>query len=98
MGKEVYYYLTSTDLDKDKIAQVIEEAEQPNFFMGLLACFHRAQLPSKAGLVTRTEIAILAKTAELIIVGAFDGEGYMIWHHIEKAWIEVSRATACFGY
>lgn len=81
LGKEVYYYLTPKDLEHIQIRRTIREAEHPNFFLGVMTSIPPGNVfPQTVGIITTDEIHVLVERTEKIFVGAYDGEGYLIWH------------------
>jgi len=80
-GSEVYHALFSVDRDKARIIDAIRDAERLPVFVGAVG---RAPWPSggdTASLhaLTAEQLADFAKTAGCVFVGAYDGEGYLIW-------------------
>lgn len=78
--EKLYYILTCTN-SEDEIEQVIKKAH--NFYPGLIGVMtslpegHHLALEAKK--ITPEELKLLAERAEKIILGAYDGEGYLIW-------------------
>lgn len=80
LSKEVYFFIPN-GADKEKIRYAIIEAEQPNFFVGILSSMPSKDfLPFDAKSITSSQIKSLVTKVEKIIMGAYDGEGYLIWH------------------
>lgn len=82
LNEEIYYFLSWKDIDYNKIKQAINAAG--NFYPGLIGAL--TELPEKQELnfenkiISSEQLHILAKRAEKIIIGAYDGEGYLIWN------------------
>lgn len=80
---EVYHFLSEQDNDSQKIRQTIRAAASPYLCIGVLT-----SLPQESQILCETQRVILtsdevlrglAERAETIVVGAYDGEGYLIW-------------------
>ncbi len=78
--EELYYILTRVNTEAE-VEQVIRHSH--NFYPGLIGAMtslpedHHLALEEKK--ITSEELKLLAKRAEKIIIGAYDGEGYLIW-------------------
>ena len=75
-GAEVYYSLTSATGDPSRIIQAVRQATSR--FVGILAALP-GDTPLDSGVVTTDVLMTLAQAAEVILIDAFDGEGYLIW-------------------
>lgn len=80
-GSEVYHALCSVDHDQARIINAVREAERPPAFVGAVG-----RMPWSAGadiaalsVVTTEELAKFARSAFCVFVGAYDGEGYLVW-------------------
>lgn len=80
-GGEVYHALVPADKDTEAfILSAIAEAESLPVFVGAVGCS-----PWTAGqntlnsTVTTEQLTQFAKTIRFVFVGAYDGEGYMVW-------------------
>jgi hypothetical protein len=86
LNEEVYYYLTKNELSLEKIRNALIEAEMPNFFVSVLADVpHDFPFPRPEGIITPEDIEIIVRGTKKFIVGAYDGEGYLIWTKKEPA-------------
>ncbi len=78
---EVYHFLVYTDPKGRKIESVIRRAK--SIFPPLIGAFTFVTKKIEAVVDARglgsTELKTLAENAEKIVVGAYDGEGYLIW-------------------
>lgn len=77
---EVYHFLISDDHEPAKIVQTVRVAESPHLFIcAMTSVSNRDSWPSQTGKVTREELENLVKRTERIVIGAYDGEGYLFW-------------------
>ena len=76
-GAEVYYILTPATGDPSRIIQAVRQATSYRF-VGILAALP-GDTPLDSGVVTTDVLMTLAQAAEVILIDAFDGEGYLIW-------------------
>ena len=78
---EIYYYLSSKDINPVKIKQVISNAF--NFYPGLIGIM--TKLLEKENFIhegareTIGQIRALSRNTEKIVISAYDGEGYLFW-------------------
>ena len=80
LDEEVYCYLTKNELNLEKIRAALIEAEQPNFFVGVLAEVPQdLPFPRPEGIIMPEDIEIIVRGTKKFIVGAYAGEGYLIW-------------------
>ena len=80
-GAEVYHVLFSDDRAEAKISAAIREAQQIPIFVGAVG--HLAP-PVASSIMKRRTVATgdleeFAATARCIFIGAYDGEGYVVW-------------------
>jgi hypothetical protein len=81
LNDEVYYYIIGKYVDPLKIRRAIVEAESLHFFVCVLSSLPESMdFPVSDKTITAVDVEILAGRAEKFIVGAYDGEGYLIWH------------------
>jgi hypothetical protein len=80
-GEEVYYLLTKQELGSNVLLETITQVHSPTTFFGAMSRMADAGRFSLASSdsITKDEIAWLATHAQLIIVGAYDGEGFVLW-------------------
>jgi hypothetical protein len=82
--ENVYYFLTEDDLDREKINKTVSYAIS-YLVIGVFAQLSKEDqfLPIEQqitrGEITLDDLKLLAERTEKIIVGAYDGEGYLIW-------------------
>jgi hypothetical protein len=77
---EVYYFLLHSDATLGKIQQAIRQAA--SVYPGLIGVMTRMPDPefsSRRKRITASGLRELARNTEKIIIGAYDGEGYLIW-------------------
>ena len=80
LNEEVYYYVTKNESSLKTIKDTLTEAEQPNYFVGVLAEVPPdLPFPRPEGIITPEDIEIIVRGTKKLIVGAYDGEGYLIW-------------------
>jgi hypothetical protein len=79
-GDEVYHVLTEEDAKPEPIKAAVAEAEGLPIFIGALSTLPQgSRIYSAQRELAGEELRALADRAEKIIVGAYDGEGYLIW-------------------
>lgn len=80
-GSEVYHILTSSDRSKEKIEDTLREAESLPVFVGAVGPQPRDRIAYDSEHVTISlgQLKSFAKSAYCIFVGAYDGEGYLVW-------------------
>lgn len=80
-GAEVYHILTSSDRRKEKIEDTLREAESLPVFVGAVGRQRPDQIADDSEHVTISlgQLKSFAKSAYCIFVGAYDGEGYLVW-------------------
>lgn len=78
---EVYYFLSWRDTDSRKIEQVIKEASNvyPPTIGAMISVPDSREFTFEERKITIDQLKILAERTEKIIIGAYDGEGYLIW-------------------
>jgi hypothetical protein len=79
--REVFHVLFSEDNTEDKIAEAILEARGIPVFIGALGRLtsETAKSISTQKAVAAVALESVAETARLVFVGAYDGEGYVLW-------------------
>jgi len=77
---QVYFALFHKDADrKETVASVVGHAMEP-FFFGVMSSLPMSSgLDPESGTITSDVLEMLAQRAEKIVVGAYDGESYLIW-------------------
>jgi len=81
-GAEVYHALFSADRDKGKIDAAIREWDHLPTSIGALGSMNEKASAhiAAAKTITTGELAAFAETVRSIFVGAYDGEGYIVWN------------------
>lgn len=75
--KQVYYIVSGEEATKPLLEECLQAS---NVIWHSLCVLSKTSFAKrKEFLITETEIADFAKTAELILVGAYDAEGYIFW-------------------
>jgi len=83
-GPEVYHILTRSDRGEEKIEDTLREAESLPVFVGAIG----RQPPDPILVdpvdsnISTGQLRTFAKTAHCIFVGAYDGEGYVVWRRV----------------
>ena len=80
-GSEVYHVIASRDIGNQKIVETIREASQIPVFIGAAGQATSESVAHKV--VTAETLKHVAETAQLVFVGAYDGEGYLVWRRID---------------
>jgi hypothetical protein len=80
-GTEIYHVLLETDRDEEKIRNAIREARQFPVFIGATGQLLRDTASSlvTAGVVRTDDLKVFAESTQTVVVGAYDGEGYIVW-------------------
>lgn len=78
---EVFHAVFSEDHTQDKIADAIREARGIPVFIGVVGRLtsETAGFIQKEKAVTASALESIAETARLVFVGAYDGEGFVLW-------------------
>lgn len=74
LGDEIYYAAEKIDNPE----QMERFLMQPRYSLGLVGIFS-AVAPGQVSKISQTQLARLVEVTEKIVVGAFDGEGYLLW-------------------
>ena len=80
-GNVVYFALFNSDAeDREKVESTIKHSGDVWLFYGVMSSLGRETgLDPDGGPISRDVVEMLAQWAEKIIVGAYDGESYLIW-------------------
>ena len=80
-GPEVYHILISSDRRKEKIEDTLREAESLPVFVGAVGRQPPDRIADDSEHVTLSlgQLKSFAKSAHCLFVGAYDGEGYLVW-------------------
>lgn len=80
-GKDVYHFLLSIDRDYERVERTFSYSESASsVFVGVMSRGgHLHKLKGNEDSVALQDIENLAQNAEILIIGAYDGEGYLIW-------------------
>lgn len=81
-GLEVYYAATQHDGSSDVISAVINDTDSLWTHVGFLAVAPGHITNGHSAVLALEDLESIADGVEHIIVGAFDGEGYLIWSKI----------------
>jgi hypothetical protein len=78
LGNEIYYYVSRDDIDNKIVDKVVWQAR--NFYPGLIGVMTHVSAESflEEGKISLDHLRTLADNAEKIILGAYDGEGYLL--------------------
>jgi len=78
---EVFHLVFSKDRSQHGIADTIREARRIPVFIGAVGRITKevAKSIQKQKTITTSDLESVAETAWLVFVGAYDGEGYVIW-------------------
>lgn len=81
LGDEVYYMLDEDDaLDEEKIARTVRDAHSGWHFVCVLTSLPQKKRLEEGGRnLTAEYTKALAGKGVKIVVGAYDGEGYLVW-------------------
>ena len=91
---QVYFALFHKDANKKEIvSSIIGHATEP-FFFGVMSSFPAGSgLDPKGGEITDDVLEVLAQRTEKIVVGAYDGESYLIWSK-PGTWMDARAVSA----
>jgi len=80
-GAEVYHIVAATERLREKIVDAVREAASLPVFTGAIGWQPPDPILADAGdaTISTGQLRTLAKTADCIFVGAYDGEGYVVW-------------------
>ena len=80
-GTEVYHILDTTDRSKEKIEDALREAESLPVFVGAILRQPPDNISGDTGhaTISTEQLRTFAKSARCLFVGAYDGEGYLVW-------------------
>ncbi len=76
---EVYHVLFWHDADQERILQTVRRARSWLFIGAMTSLREGSCLDPSNMKLSEEELCALAEDAEGIIVGAYDGEGYLVW-------------------
>jgi hypothetical protein len=76
---EVYHLLFQDDAEDQRILDTIRGAKGGPIFIGVLTTWPLEPRVGGAGVLSRAQLQTLAASAQKLFVGAYDGEGYLIW-------------------
>jgi hypothetical protein len=83
---EVYYLLRGKWVKRTEIEEAIKQSHTIPYFIGALTFLPKGiNFLKSDGFLAIEEIKILAENAQKIFVGAYDGEGYLIWHRAKTS-------------
>jgi len=80
-GSELFHAAFHEDHTEDKIADAIREARRIPIFVGAVGRItsETAEAVQKEKVITMGALKGFAETARLVFVGAYDGEGFVLW-------------------
>lgn len=79
-GKEIYHLILDSDAEDERILKVMRSARSVPTFIGALTRW-RGELPTSHRIsLAPATIHALAQAVDKLVIGAFDGEGYLIWN------------------
>lgn len=78
-GSEVYHLLLQEHAQDDSIFTAMKSAKSIPTFIGVMTSCARPRELATTGEISVDELRELAKRAEIVFVGAYDGEGYLLW-------------------
>lgn len=78
---EVYHFLSAADWASTIIAQAIREAgcPYPPLIGAMASAADEAGFSGEGRQISSAQLKVLAERTEKIVIGAYDGEGYLIW-------------------
>jgi hypothetical protein len=79
LDDEVYHFLLSVDAEDEKIDQAIGKASSYLFVGVMTSVPHETAFPRRRQVITLEDLRTFSERTEKIVVGAYDGEGYLIW-------------------
>lgn len=84
--REIYHLLFQEDAEEQRILETLRAARSIPTFIGALSAWKGDPLKVRLGALSISQIKILANSTQKLVVGAYDGEGYLIWdvHWQEK--------------
>ena len=76
---EVYHLLFQEDAQEERILQTIKLAKSIPAFIGVLSTWQEGPLDTSRSVLSLGHLQSIANNARKLIIGAYDGEGYLIW-------------------
>lgn len=77
--EEVYHLICQPDNNGDAISKTLRQAHSWLTIGALTSAPQETEICAQRGDLTLSTLTTLAQRTEVIIVGAYDGEGYVIW-------------------
>jgi hypothetical protein len=90
---EVYHVLRGKNISEQEIFQTmgVSECPYPPLICHLI-CLSNNEREFKTGrAVTKSELKALATGTEKLIIGAYDGDAYLVWHKLSENKTETAR-------
>jgi hypothetical protein len=79
-GQEIYHYLLADNMHPEVVTWTITQASSPFLFICAMTTLPREQsLGEKSVEVSSATLKDLAKMSDELVVGAYDGEGFVYW-------------------
>lgn len=77
---EIYYFLTKDTTDKMIIEKAIKYSELAWLFIGAMTSYpHQDKLVGNRVNITFDDLKLMADNVKTLIIGAYDGEGFLLW-------------------
>ena len=77
--ESVYYSINHEENNSEQIERFLSAADGSWISLILLTSSEGIELPANGGEIDQSSLDLLAKNTEKVLIGAFDGEGYVIW-------------------
>jgi len=77
---EVYYYLVDTEVSQKLILAAINQSKTLWHQLFVMSIFKSSELTNKE--ISLEDIKNLSKKTQLLVIRAYDGEGYVLWEPI----------------
>ena len=78
-GAEIYHLILNSDSDLTYIRKVLKRAKGIPTFVGVFTEWQASRAEKSPLNFSKKDIKALATRAQKLVVGAFDGESYLIW-------------------
>jgi len=78
-GDEVYHILLSQDAQYERVEATLRAATSTLPLIGILSTSEETRSGDSLGTLSTVLLEALASRAQKILVGAYDGEGYLVW-------------------
>lgn len=78
-GDEIYHLLFHEDAHDERIAETVNAARSVPTFIGAMSVWSGEPQEIRLRVLSLAQLQLLANSAQKLFVGAYDGEGYLIW-------------------